>query len=117
MTSVVFLNVEKKSWTKLSQLAYHTVCRISANTRSIGCSCFTHLSKEISSRRTGTGVCRKDIWYWKNNKRKIEVVTGEMFTPTVYIYIKETCTLIHEKKPATDVSMCMSPTKKYEHCT
>ena len=40
-----------------------------------------------------------------------------MFTPTVYIYTKETCTLIHGKKPATDVSMCTSPTKKYEHCT
>ena len=26
-----------------------------------------------------------------------------MFTPTVYIYIKETCTLIHGNKPATDV--------------
>ena len=41
--------------------AYHTVCGTSANTRSRECSCFTHLSKEISSGRAGTGVCRKDM--------------------------------------------------------
>ena len=45
--------------------AYHTVCGTSANTRSRGCSCFTHLSKEISSGRAGTGVCRKDMAYKK----------------------------------------------------